>query len=192
MTIKIITPPTTEPITLAEAKAQCRIDGTVEDALLAGYIAAAREYCESVDWRAYMTQTIEQWLEGWPCDDEIELPRPPLQSISKIEYYDTADTKYTLSSAVYAADAISTPGAAHLKYNQVWPATVLRDYNAICVTYVAGYASAALVPQSIKQAMLLLVSHWYENREAVLVGTISKPIDFAVRALLDVNRAQRY
>lgn len=190
--IKVITPPSGEPITLAEAKAQCHVDGTEEDALITGYIVTAREYCEGFDWRAYLTQTIELWREHWPLDDEIELPKPPLQSVTKVEYYLTDDTKLTLPTTVYGVDAISTPGTVHLKYCQQWPNAVLRDYNAICVTYVAGYANAAAVPQSIKQAMLLLVSHWYENREAVLVGTISKQIDFAVRALLDVNRASRF
>jgi uncharacterized phiE125 gp8 family phage protein len=192
MPLKVIVPPTLEPITLAEAKAQCRVDGAEEDALISGYITAAREYCAGFDWRAYLTQTLELWLEAWPHDDEIELPKPPLQSVTSIEYYLTDDTKVTLPATVYGVDAISTPGTVRLKYCQQWPSAVLRDYNAICITYVAGYANTALVPQTIKQAMLLLVGHWYENREATLVGTISKSIDFAVRALLDVNRTLRF
>jgi uncharacterized phiE125 gp8 family phage protein len=192
MPIKIITPPAAEPVTLTEAKAQCRVDISDDDTYIGTLITAARMYCEAIDWRAFMPQTIELWLEGFPCDDEIELPRPPLTSISKIEYYDTAGTARTLATTVYEADTISTPGAAHLKYNQVWPSDLLRDYNAVCVTYVAGYASAAAVPQTIKQAILLLVGHWYENREASLVGTISKPLEFAVTQLLGVDRAFRF
>ena len=118
---------------------------------------------------------------------------PPLVSVTKIEYYDTADVKYTLATSVYTADTISVPGLVHLKYNQSWPTeTLLRDYNAICVTYVAGYTSAALVPQRIRQAMLMLIGHWFENRESVLIGTISKPIEFGVTALLGVDRMMRF
>jgi uncharacterized phiE125 gp8 family phage protein len=191
-TWRVITPPVLEPVTLTEVKAQCRIDGTAEDTYLGTLITAAREYCEAIDWRAYLTQTIELWLEAWPHDDEIELPRPPLQSVTSVEYYDVNDAKYTLSPLDYYVDTIRVPGAVHLKYLKTWPVTQLRDYNAICVTYKAGATAAANVPAVIKQAMLLLIGHWYENREAVLVGTISKPIDFAVQALLEIDRAFRF
>lgn len=192
MNFRIITPPVTEPITLLDAKAQCRVDIDDDDTLLTSYITAAREWCEAHDWRAYLTQTIELWLTMWPGGDSIELPRPPLQSVTKIEYYGVDDTKYTLSTSVYGVDAISEPGAVRLKYNQNWPATPLRAYNAICVTYVAGWTTADAVPQTIKQAMLLLIGHWYENRETTVAGTISRAIEFGVQALLDVKRTKRY
>lgn len=191
MVIKVVTPPTIEPVSLAEAKAQCRVEVTDDDALITGYIAAAREWCEAHDWRAYLTQTIELWLNCWPSD-EIILPRPPLQSVSKIEYYGVDDTKYTLATSVYGVDANSTPGAVHLKYNQAWPSTALRSYNAICVTFVAGWTAAANVPQTIHQAMLLLIGHWYENRENTTVGAVSRSIEFGVQELLGVKRAMRF
>jgi uncharacterized phiE125 gp8 family phage protein len=192
MTYRLITPPTFEPVTLTEAKAQCRIDIDDDDALIVGLIQAAREYCEAIDWCAYCTQTIELWLEDWPLDDEIELPRPPLQSVTSVEYYDVNDVKYTLPTTVYAADTVSVPGVVHLRYLQNWPLVVLRDYNAICVTYVAGWDETAYMPIVIKQAMLLLVGHWYENREAVTVGAVSRPIDFGVKALLALNSARSF
>lgn len=186
--VKVATPPTVEPITLAEAKAQCRVDISDDDALIESLIGAAREYCEKLDWRAYLTQTLELWLEEWPCDDEIELPRPPLQSVTSVKYYDTADAETTLSTAVYYVNTISQPGEVHLKYQQTWPTAILRDYNAICITYVAGWTSAALMPKTIKQAMLLLIGHWYENRETATVGAVSREIDFAVRSLIGLDR----
>jgi uncharacterized phiE125 gp8 family phage protein len=64
--------------------------------------------------------------------------------------------------------------------------------NPICVTYKAGWTTAALVPQTIRQAMLLLIGHWYENREEALTGTISRSIEFGVKALLGVERAFRF
>lgn len=190
--IKIITPPVLEPVTLIEAKAQCRVDTADEETLITGYIAAAREYCEGIDWRAFLTQTIELWLEAWPATDKIELPRPPLQSVSKIEYYGTDDTKHTLATTVYGVDSNSTPGAVRLKYNQAWPTTALRPYSAICVTYVAGWTAADSVPKTIKQAVQLLVGHWFDNREAAISGTISREIDFGVRSLLSMKSAKRF
>jgi uncharacterized phiE125 gp8 family phage protein len=189
---RVTVPPTIEPVTLSEAKAHCRVDIGDDDALIAALIVRAREYCEGVDWCAYMTQTIELWLEDWPRDDEIELPRPPLQSVTSIEYYDVHDVKYTLATSVYAVDVVSVPGLVHLKYLQTWPITLLRDYNAICITYVAGWDTAAYMPQVIKQAILLLVGHWYENREATIVGAVSRPIDFAVSALLSLNSVKSF
>jgi uncharacterized phiE125 gp8 family phage protein len=191
-TYRVTVPPTSEPVTLAEAKAQCRVDISDDDAYITALIVAAREYCEAIDWCAYLTQTIELWLEDWPLDDEIELPRPPLQSVTKIEYYDVNDVKYTLPTTVYAADVVSVPGAIVLRYLQTWPTIVLREYNAICVTYVAGWDTPAYLPQVIKQAILLLVGHWYENREATTIGAVSRPIDFAVKALLGVHSAKAF
>lgn len=190
---KLSVAPVQEPLTLAEAKAHCRVDITTDDAYLTDLIRAAREWCEAHDWRAYLTQTWEYWLDGWPGGSAIILPKPPLASVSKIEYYGTDDTKYTLAASVYAADVISVPGIVHLKYNQVWPTeTTLRPYNPICVTFVAGWSNPTEVPRRIKQAMLLLVGHWYENRENVLVGTISKSLEFGVTSLLGVNRANTF
>ena len=189
---RVITPPTIEPLTLAEAKAQCRIDIDDDDTLIAGMIQAAREYCEAIDWRSYLTQTIELWLEAWPGDDEIELPLPPLQSVTSVEYYDTDDVKYTLTASDYYVDTISEPGRVVLKNLKTWPTTSLRDYNAICVTYKAGWTTQAAVPQAIKQAMLLLIGHWYENREATTLGAVSRPIDFAVKALLGLKRMMQF
>jgi len=192
MPIKIITPPAIEPLTLAEAKAQCRVDITTDDALLATLISVARDTCERLAWRAFLTQTIELWLDAWPASNSIVLPRPPLQSVTKIEYYDIDDVKATLSSAVYSVDTIAEPGKVWLKYNQSWPTTSLREHNAICVTYVAGWTNPADVPQSARQAMLMLVGHWYENRESVLVGTISKSLEFGVMSLLGMNRVNQF
>jgi uncharacterized phiE125 gp8 family phage protein len=189
---RVITPPAIEPLTLSEAKAQCRVDITTDDALLATLISVSRDTCERIAWRAFLTQTIELWLDAWPASNAIALPRPPLQSVTKVEYYDTADVKSTLSSTIYSVDTISEPGKLWLKYNQTWPATSLREHNAICVTYVAGWTNPVDVPQSARQAMLLLIGHWYENRESVLIGTISKPLEFGVQALLGVNRAMRF
>jgi uncharacterized phiE125 gp8 family phage protein len=185
-------PPVIEPVTLAEAKAQCRVDGTDEDALITALISAAREYCEGRDWLAYLTQTIECWFDDWPHADEIELPRPPLQSVTSVEYYDVNDVKYTLSPTVYAVDTVSLPGLVHLKYLQTWPIVNLRDYNAICVTYKAGWTGTAYLPQVVKQACLLLIGHWFENREATISGTTHRSIEFAVDSLLALNSARSF
>jgi uncharacterized phiE125 gp8 family phage protein len=186
MALKLITPQVIEPVTLEEAKSHCRIDDNSEDFLITSLIVAAREYCESFQNRAYITQTWQLWLDSWPAGSVIPIPRPPLQSVVDVKYYDTNDTEHALAAADYFVDNKSDPGRLILK---AWPAGVLRPTNGVCVEFTAGYGDdAEAVPQKVKQAMLLLIGHWYENREAAIAGTISREIEFAVRSLLWLDR----
>lgn len=186
MALKLITAPTSEPISLTEAKSHLRIDTTDDDTLITSLIVAAREYAQGFQNRAFVTQTYELWLDAWP--EYIQIPRPPLQSITSIKYYGTDNIEYTMAPADYFADSKSEPGRVVLAYGKSWPSTTLRPANGIVVTFVAGYGAAASVPQQVKQAMLLLVSWWYENREAATTGKVSKEIEFAVHALLWMDR----
>lgn len=187
MSIKVVTPPASEPVVLADAVLHCRIDGTDENALVTALIVAAREYCEKYSGRAYITQTIRASFDSWPSFP-IRLPRPPLAAVSSIKYYGEDNTEYTLDAANYYADTDSEPGRIALASGISLPATTLRDINAVQVTYTAGYGNAAAVPQRVKQAMLLLIGYWYENREAAALGKVSSEITFAVHSLLGLDR----
>jgi len=180
-----------EPITLAEAKTQCRVDSSADDTYISGLISAARAWCEKRDWRRYCLQTVQMWLEEWPDDDEIVLPKPPLRNVASIVYYTTDDLPHTLDSSVYFVDTVNEPGRVHLRYAQVWPVTPLRDYNAVCITANIGWDTPADVPPTIKQAIKLIVGHWYENRENSTVGAVSRSIELGALALLDVERMYR-
>ena len=192
MAIKVITPPALEPVTLGEARLHCRVDVEDDDDVLLRLIMAAREYAEQRECRAYLTQTLELYLDCWPARNEIRLPRPPLQSVTSVKYYDEDDAEYTLSSTTYLVDSVSQPGRLVLKSGQSWPSATLRPANAIVIRFVAGWASLGELPLRIKQAMLLLIGHWYENREATITGTISREIEFAVSSLLGIDSAKRF
>lgn len=192
MAIQVSIPPVEEPLTLDEAKAQCRVDVADDDTLITALIVAAREYCEARDWRAYVTQTLDLYLDAWPVGSQIELPRPPVQSVTSITYTDEDGTAATISASDYVLDTVTEPGRIVLKSNISWPSVTLQIVNGIVVRYVAGYGLAVAVPQRIKQAMLLLVGHWYENREQTTVGAVSRSIEFAVESLLGVERAFRF
>ena len=192
MAIKVITPPALEPVTLGEARLHCRVDVEDDDDVLLRLIMAAREYAEQREWRAYLTQTLELYLDCWPARNEIRLPRPPLQSVTSVKYYDEDDAEYTLSSTTYLVDSVSQPGRLVLKSGQSWPSATLRPANAVVVRFVAGWASLGELPLRIRQAMLLLIGHWYENREATITGTISREIEFAVSSLLGIDSAKRF
>ncbi|MCK9569858.1 head-tail connector protein [Candidatus Pacearchaeota archaeon] len=182
--IKLKTAPAEEPLEMEEAKSHLRVDGTDEDAYITTLIIAAREYCEGFQNRAYITQTWELWLDEWPV--LFTVPLPPLQSAT-IKYYNTSDVEATVTSTDYFVDTKSEPGRIVLNYGKSWPSTTLRPANGICVTFVAGYGYSESVPQKVKQAMLLLIGFWYENRETAagaLGGTDVKELPHAVESLL--------
>jgi uncharacterized phiE125 gp8 family phage protein len=158
-----------------------------DDALLTGLIQAAREWAEGYTNRAIITQTWELVLDDWPSGDYVDIPLPPLQSITDIKYKDTAGTESTLAATNYITDTDSFLGRVVLAYGCSWPSGTLYPAAGIRVRFVAGYGLAVSVPQRYKQAIMLLAAYWYENRE----GATDKPpaeIPFAVKALLGLDR----
>ncbi len=185
MWLKQIEPPAETPVTLAEAKANLRYSASDQDAFIAGLIAAAVGHLEGrngILGRSLVTQTWETRLERFPCryNGRIELPMPPLQSVQSIKYLDAAGDEQTVDPATYIVDEQHLIGRVRLAPGKTWPAT-LCDEAAVRIRFVAGYGNAAAVPAPLKQAILLLVGHWWLNREAV--GQAGGPHAFAVEAL---------
>ncbi|HEY1182231.1 MAG TPA: head-tail connector protein [Rhodocyclaceae bacterium] len=169
MSLKLITAPTEEPISLAEARLHLRIsdDVTDDDTLISALIAAARQGAEHITQRALMAQTWELALDEF--EDEILLPKAPLASITSVTYVDEDGVSQSLTADDYQLDSHSEPARLLPAYGTCWPATRAQA-NAVLVRYAAGYASAAAVPQEIKSWMLLRVGLLYENRESVVAG----------------------
>lgn len=162
----LVTAPATEPITRTQAKKQLELSSeTTHDDQVDLLIQAAREQWEHDTDSCCMAQTWKVNFEA-ADDDEIYLPKRPVASITSVKYYDTDNTQQTLSSSVYGLDAACR--SVRLKHLQDWPAAVLDRWDAWEITYVCGYASAALVPAIAKQAMLLLVAHYFENRDMIM------------------------
>jgi hypothetical protein len=128
-----------EPVSLAEAKTFCRIDGTDEDALVSALIAAARLHFESITGRALMTQT-------W---------RLVLQSVSG---------RVVPLPVVPVAELIDAPDGAVLQGDSL---LLAGEIDQLSVDYTAGYGDAGDVPQDLKQAVLTLIAYWYEHRDAL-------------------------
>lgn len=189
MSLRVYSEPSEEPVSLVEAKLHCRVDIDEDDLLISGLITTAREMAEMTSGRALITQTLDLYLEEWPEDEFISLPRPPLQSVTSVVYTDEDGTEQTLSTDDYSVDTHSEPGRVALKAGKSWPSDSLQSGSPIRVRYVAGYGTVNLVPQRYKQAILLLVGHWYENRENVLTsGAMPKNIPMAAEALLWIDR----
>jgi uncharacterized phiE125 gp8 family phage protein len=181
------TPPAVEPVTVAEAKAHLRVDASDDDTYIGTLITAAREWCEEYLDRTLVNTRWTMRLDSFPY--EIELPRPPIATSGTttavtLTYTLGDDSTATLSTASYRVDRNSTPGVVRQLRAGTWPAN-LDDYNAVSVTWWGGYgASGSSVPAAVRHAILMLVGHWYENRSTVLVGSISKQLEFAVESLL--------
>jgi uncharacterized phiE125 gp8 family phage protein len=184
MTLKLITAPATEPITIAEAKLHLRVDSTDDDTLITALIVAARQGAEHITGRALMPQTWELALDEF--EDIIRLRKAPLTSITSIKYLDTAGVLQTLTTSDYLLDDHSEPARVMPAYGASWPST--RDQaNAVLVRFAAGYANAVTVPQEIKSWMLLRIGMLYENRESVAAGVTLAEVPY-VDCLLDAYR----
>ena len=197
----VIVGPTQEPISLSEAKEHLRV-GDSDDNYISDLITCAREFCEEYQGRAYFSQTLEITLDQWPYENNIyirheayrfELPRAtPLQSITSIIYKDQDGTPNTWEAANYIIDTDSQPGQIVLPYGSIWPQFSLYPVNAIRIRYVAGIdpaSPATPFPARIRQAMRLLIGHWFENREAATIGTLmqSGELVIGVNALLSFD-----
>jgi len=284
--------PSEEPVSIEEAKAHLRVDIEDDDNLILNLITAARKKAETILKRSLITQTLIYYPDDWPDGDYIELPLPPLQSVSSVTYTDysgavtifgsatvqasgtitvtglpvlnqhltvgqifhfkaarsgageitidpdttiqahnivtalTADIPSTVTAthtlgvvtlaavsigslgnsvvlttdatgvavsgsgtlsggvtAEYVADTYKEPGRVVLAYGQTWPTTTLTVTSPIAITYISGYGTPEDVPMPIKQAILILVADYYENRESYIVGQTPSHIK-TVEALL--------
>ncbi len=179
MAIKIYTAPAAEPVTLTEVKLHLRVDHPNEDTPIGGWIATAREKVEMDTRRALITQTWDMTLDEWPKEDYIEVPLPPLASVTSITYIDKDGVSATFASSSYVVDTQNSPGRIVLAVGYSWPSVTLRAANGITVRYVCGYgATGSSVPASLRSAMLLLIGHYYENREATSQNVYQLPLGY--------------
>jgi uncharacterized phiE125 gp8 family phage protein len=179
-----IAAPATEPIEAATAKAHARIDGTDEDALVALYIAAARDHVERYCGVRLAARTGVALLADSFYDFDL-LPEAPVSAISGITYIDTDGATQTLSTDVYAVRNEGLDCSIVLKYNQTWPP--IQFGSRITVTVNIG---SATVPSAVTAALLLMFGHLYANRESVSVGAgiVATEMPMAVADLLVNHR----
>ncbi|RMF11098.1 MAG: hypothetical protein D6773_00370 [Alphaproteobacteria bacterium] len=179
--------PAVTPVSLAEAKAHLNVDFADDDALITALIDAATEYFDG--WsgtlgRALITQTWQQAMSAFPASVRLWLPLAPVQSITSVQYYDAADVLQTFAASNYRLQADGAGPYIELVSGASWPNVGVRD-DAVIVTFVAGYGNTgADVPEPIRQAILLLIGHLYENREAVTVGVSAADLPLGVSHLV--------
>jgi len=158
-------------VTLALVKQQLRITHSDEDVLLAQYIASAKAWIER--YTALNTEEAEVTDRFLSFGDYLTLTRGPFVELTGVSYLDTAGDPQTFADARFQDGRLYAPLTG-------WP--LVQPYSTIEVTYLAGYDPYNPVPEELVQAQLLLIGHWYQNREAVAEGTFNE-LPLAVEAL---------
>ena len=161
---------------------------TAEDVYLTSLITAARQYCEEYQNRCYITQTLELALPYFP--HEIEIPRGNLQTVDSVTYKDSAGVTTILTvDTDYVTSIRGIVGRVVPAYSKTWPSFILFPLDAVVITFTCGYGTAADVPETVIQAMKLLISHWFVNRVPIdqAMGN-AKEIEFTLSALLWMDR----
>ncbi len=182
----LVTPPAEPVVSLAEIKRHVRAtEFDDDDDYLQALVVAATGLVDGPHgWlgRALVAQTWAYVLDKFPTDRRIYLPLAPTTSITSVAYTDT-DGNSTPFTAFEALGLNSTERAYLTpEYGESWP-TAQDVEGAVTVTFVAGYGAASSVPKGIKQAIMLMVGHWYENREDVGDSKLA-PMPMASEALL--------
>ena len=198
--LRLVTDAASEPVTLSDAKAYCRVDVTDDDALITSLIGAARRYVERETGLALMTQTwtavIDRWPEGegqglggpwWDGVRQlptsfvtptttIEIPKRPFQAVTQIRLKDAYGTFTTVSADVYYSEVSDYRGRVSRVLGQIWPVIIMAQSGAIEITFTAGFDASpyAGVPEDLKTAVKMLVKHWYDAREPIMDGTVAK------------------
>jgi uncharacterized phiE125 gp8 family phage protein len=190
MTLRVISAPTVEPVTLDQARLWCRIeDGvTTDDDVLELLIKAMREYAENLTGRAFIQRTLEWSAMCFPVW-RLELPKPPLVGVESIRYIDDGGDEQTIAAADYIVDTAAAPGVIVPAHLENWPA-VRYQPNSVRVRYIAGYATpdgsptdyaGTVLPAALGVWIRARLSTLYEHREQLIVGTTVNtiPRDFA-------------
>jgi uncharacterized phiE125 gp8 family phage protein len=186
-----VTGPAVTPISLAEAKAQMRVESSDDDAIIQRLIASAVAFVDAQGalGKAMITQTWGQWLS--PNPGTVYLSLGPVQSVSAIKYYDVDGALQTATLADF--NVFGTPNRISVspKAGRAWPVTQMRD-DAIKIEYIIGYGSSSTsVPETVRHALMMLVAHWYDMRETATEKQMYD-LPYGFSEMIGIERNQWY
>lgn len=192
--LRLVNKPATEPLDLAYLQSHTRNFNADETDLIDVWIAAARQEAERLSGELLISQTWEFTLSEFPAGRKpILLPIKPAQSIASFTYIDTSGAEQSFGTMAGSPETaeeyvlirdVVRPRIA-LTLNAQWPLAAAVE-NAVSIQIVAGYGTAADVPSRFKAAMALMVGHFSENREDVIVADNQTILELpnGIRALL--------
>lgn len=190
----LVTAPGAEPILIADARMYLRLttDGgsNPEDDLVNALISSARDMAEADLQRKLITQTWDIFYDCFPVSSTgvIEIPLPPLQSVTTLKYTDVDGNEQTLDSGTYTVDTDSQPARIYPSDDNTWPDTD-DTLKTVEIRVIVGYGDAGTdVPPKIITAMKLLIGHWFENRQDAVIGSTVSQVPTAYKALIGRNR----
>lgn len=171
----VTTAPAYEPVTMAEAKAHCRVYHALDntyfggDVVGAGIIAAARQTVENLISRPIVTTGFTTVFNGFPGSAELALPMAPLVAVSSLTYVDSSLSTITMNSSTdYLLKSYNGMGGIYMRTQQAWPTTYDGPEGVVTAVYTAGYGSTqAAIPMALRQAVLLQVQGLYEQRSPI-------------------------
>lgn len=179
----LLTAPAVEPLTLDEAKAYLRVAIGDDDDLIAALISGARGHVEAQTHRALITQSWRLSRDTWSADGLIAVLPAPLQSLDAVRVYDASGTATAIDIAPFIVD--KAPAPALISFAPWAMPLPGRARAGIELDVTVGYgAAASAVPEPLRQAIRLLVAHWYENRGVVAPGTALAPLPTGVGDLV--------
>lgn len=185
-----------EPVTLSEARDHLNIipdadDTHPDDDLIAGLIKMAREQVEHDTSKCLVKSTWYSYLNSWP-GSEIIIGKTPVSAINSVHYIAPNSNDYTeWASENYDVDLYSRPARLRPKSNVSWP-TLNNVYNAVRITFTAGYENAAAVPYMDKAAIKLKLAHLYANRQEVVTGTTSTMVNGTYNDIIEKITLNRF
>jgi len=167
------------PVTLAEAKAHLRVDTTDEDTLISGLLDAANATVQEMTGRTLAAETWALTLAS--VSGDLLLPKSPVTGLTAIDYFAPDGTASSSLLSDFDLLIDTDQAVVRPKIGAVWPVTQTRP-DAITITFTAGYGT---LPAPLRIAILMLVAHWFENREAVNIGHLASDLPLAATSLID-------
>ncbi|MCE3262621.1 MAG: hypothetical protein K0R43_1700 [Pseudoduganella sp.] len=169
MTTRLITPPATPALSLADAKDALKIDTSDQDAQVEAWVAGITAHAEHLTGRAFVTQTWRVTLDAFP--DAIELAHPPISAVSSVKFIDTNGVLQTLDPQDYVLDKESEPGYVVPAPEKSWPSTA-SQINAVKVEYTCGYGVDTDIPESIRLYLIAKLREQYDPAIKADKGTV--------------------